>query len=466
MQRLLLILSVVLSLSAIAESDLEWESSSRKRSSQKSESPKQDSPQVEAEVLESSQNAPEISPPEPKGDNQFSLPTSQNEERLRPSVSEEKEPLPPLTPNGGRDYPQASPSLESREKGMLSHGSQSHSQSEGAYAASHRGEELHFSGPYDRWNLGRNLLVESQSSVLTVGARIDVGFSAGTEVYQGFTIPAIRLNALGAYGKYVEYGLSLGQTREFSTALLPQLLPVDAYVTLKAPANDYGTIRCTVGMFNPMENPWWTPDLAVVPLPDYHATHRMVLLDNDVGMELSYQPMDGMVKITVGYFNGNGIFNLNTNNAKAFTGSLVIRGDWGNSKVQLGFGTHRMEQAVLGNVNFKSSWAFDAFASIESGPLLLGVDSFVAGIQDSFRSLSPRGSAGFLHFAFFHGLGLFGRVEAMIQSPVNGGSLTTWQVGPKWQLGSLFQGYFLYEYYRLMGAEPISSGQVRLRVSL
>src|SRR5688572_4292533 len=55
---------------------------------------------------------------------------------------------------------------------------------------------------------------ESVSPVLTVGGRVDVGFSAGSPVTQGFSIASLRLNAMGSVGRFVDYGLAFGQTRE------------------------------------------------------------------------------------------------------------------------------------------------------------------------------------------------------------------------------------------------------------
>lgn len=305
------------------------------------------------------------------------------------------------------------------------------------------------------------------SPLIQVGGRIDAAFSSNTPVAQGFSLPSLRLNADGSVGHHLEYGLALGQTREFSSAMLPQMLPVDAFMVLKTESNDdFGSLRLKVGMFNPMLNPWWTPDLADVPLPDYHAVHKTLLLDNDLGVEVSFQPMAQRLEIFAGAFNGNGVFSVNTNNSRAFTGGLRVHFPVGGARLGLGFSAYGLTQASSGSVNFKSNSLADIYVSLEAGRFLLGLDLLTGGFEDSTRRVASFGGAGFLHVPLFQGVGVFSRLEGLRNSPIGGGFLTQLQIGPQIGIDKAFQSFLFYEVQNSSASGHISSAQVRLRLSI
>jgi len=302
------------------------------------------------------------------------------------------------------------------------------------------------------------------SPLLAVNGRIDLAFSGGAPVAQGFFIPSMRFGAQGTISPRLEYGFSVGQTREFSTAQLPQILPVDAWMNVRVLGSDEeSSLRVKVGMFNPTLNPWWTPDLAELAIPDYQSNHRALLLDNDLGMEVHFQPGTQRVKIRLGLFNGNGIYALNTNNAKAFTASLEASSEYGNTRLLYGVSAFAQTQSAIGSVNYKSNWVFDAYASIENGPWLAGVDIMSGGFEDSARVAYPFATGIFVTSRLAEDLHLYVRNEYLRDSPTFSGNLTVWQMGPMVTIDRAFKAFFYYESAN-GPAGIVNSGQVRLRL--
>ena len=62
---------------------------------------------------------------------------------------------------------------------------------------------------------------EEEAPVLEMGVRIDSNYSVGVPSLQGFSVPSLRLEASGEAGPFLSYSLAAGQTREFSTLMLP-----------------------------------------------------------------------------------------------------------------------------------------------------------------------------------------------------------------------------------------------------
>jgi len=303
-----------------------------------------------------------------------------------------------------------------------------------------------------------------QAPLLAVNGRLDLAFSGGAPVAQGFYIPSLRLGAHGTLSRRLEYGLSLGQTREFSSAQLPQMLPVDAFMVVKVlGADEEFPLMLKLGMFNPTLNPWWSPDLAELSLPDYQTNHRALLLDNDVGVELQFQPGTERLKIRLGLFNGNGIYSLNTNNARAFNVSIETNYRVGDATLLVGLSSYTQTQSAAGSVNYKSNWLFDGYASIQNNTWLIGADILSGGFEDSTRTVYPLGTGFFILSQLTEDLHAYGRYEYLQNSPTSGGDLTTWQLGPMITIDRNFKAFFYYESTD-SAAGIVSSGQVRLRL--
>lgn len=305
---------------------------------------------------------------------------------------------------------------------------------------------------------------DNKAPLLAVNGRLDLAFSGGAPVAQGFYIPSMRLGARGTLSPRLEYGLSLGQTREFATAQLPQMLPVEAFMAVKvvAAAEEFPLVL-KLGMFNPTLNPWWSPDLAELTLPDYQTIHRILLLDNDVGVELQFQPGTERLKVRLGLFNGNGIYSLNTNNARAFNASIEMNFRLDVGKLLVGLSAYTQTQSAVGSVNYKSNWLFDHYALLENERWTVGADILSGGFEDSTRIAYPLGLGLFGLYRVTEDLHAYGRYEFLQASPTFSGDLTTWQLGPMITIDHNFKAFFYYE--STDGPSGvINSGQVRLRL--
>jgi hypothetical protein len=271
---------------------------------------------------------------------------------------------------------------------------------------------------------------------LQLSLRVDGAFSEGGAVDQGFSIPSIRLSGFGQIGKYTEYRLSLGETREFSTSNLPQILPVEAFVNFCPggfATQKSRSLQFKMGLFSPSFNPVWTPDLTDLNIPDFNQTHRALFLSREAGAELLYQPLDQSLEMGIGAFNGTGVFAQNTNNSRAFTAYLKwnwVVSDW---KFSIGTGNYILKQANTDSVNYKSSWVSDGFLIVESPTRtsLFVVDAFSSEFQDSVRSIAPKGGSAILSSRINSWLGVFGRYEYSTQSPVLSGYVRQYQFGPE-----------------------------------
>lgn len=115
--------------------------------------------------------------------------------------------------------------------------------------------------------LANSLLDDVEREQLAVSARFDLAFLTGNSVTQGFSLPSLRVSIYGDVTSILSYRVSVGQTREFTSALLPQLIPVEAYMDLGSSDTRSKESRFSirVGMFTPSQNPFWTPDLSDLP---------------------------------------------------------------------------------------------------------------------------------------------------------------------------------------------------------
>lgn len=291
-------------------------------------------------------------------------------------------------------------------------------------------------------------LVDSRPlSLIALSARLDTNFLAGNGVVQGFSLPSVRVSVQGDVSPYVSYRVSAGQTREFATALLPVLTPVEGYIDLSTADRREAVSRATVraGMFTPTFNPWWTPDLSGVDAPDYHESHRAIFLSRDLGAEAAWKAGDRSIELGAGAFNGIGIFGQNTNNSRAFTGHLSVGTKLFGADVRIGGAAYGRFQASLGNVNYRRQIIGNGWVSLTHSGWELYLDVFGGQYDDSVRSLLPFGGSAVVLMPLTAMIRLFGRAEWLERNPSgNGGRFSRFQVGPWIVVGEHLQGWLTY----------------------
>lgn len=324
-------------------------------------------------------------------------------------------------------------------------------------------EATHEKEKSEKWSPGVGKL-------LSMGARIDSNFSGGGAIQQGFSIPSIRLTAFGEAGKNVDYRLSFGQTREYSTALLPQMLPTEAYVDLATnPPRDGNEregsdIRLRTGMMAPLFNPWWSPDLGDLKMIDYHETHKALFVSREIGAEVAFRPIGDKLTLAAGAFNGSGIVSLNTNNSKAFTGHLHAIIPLGAIRVGIGNGTYYSEQSTKGAINYKRLFVTDFFGYLEIVSLkaVLCLDTFTSTYEDPTRAITPQGTALMAMVPLTSWMSVFGRVETATDSPLSG-HVRNFQLGPTVEISDYLKLFFTYQ---TLTANSSDQRQVQFRVRL
>jgi hypothetical protein len=312
------------------------------------------------------------------------------------------------------------------------------------------------------------------TDMLSVGLRLDSSFSAGGATQQGFSIPSLRLSAFGDVTDNLAYRVSFGQTREFSSAQLPQILPVEAYMRLSiSRRSDTGgppRIQWKLGMFTPTFNPWWTPDLSDLELPDYFTSHRSLFLFRELGTEVSYEFNPEGLKVGIGAFNGNGIVGLNSNNSKAFTGFARNIFHFGESSLEIGASVYALFQSSRGSINFKSNWASDIYASLTLIPagINIMVDGFFGGFEDSVRTVNPSGGGFSAIITMNDWLKAMGRLEALSASPLTTSAdpMRHLQVGPIIKINDALTIYSFYEYFDYGDGTFENSFQARVRLQI
>lgn len=302
---------------------------------------------------------------------------------------------------------------------------------------------------------------------LSVSARFETGLSGGGSVQQGFSVPSARLSVLGTAGTNLTYRFSVGQTREYSTALLPQLLPTEAFLDFTSEDHKAGDgfLRVRVGLFSPQLNPWWTPDLSDVKIPDYHETHKALFLSREMGAEITAGLYDRL-EASVGYVNGSGVFTLNTNNAKAFTGCVQATLPVGSAtKIRFGGGGFLFAQSTTGAINYKSSSVVDVFTEFDFTDIVLRGEVFLSRFEDSAKIIHPKGGAGSIHARLAPWVTLFGRYESSTNNPLLLGRIQHYQVGPVFDLSHVLTAYTTYSHLETGGAKE-NQVLVRLRLSI
>lgn len=203
-------------------------------------------------------------------------------------------------------------------------------------------------------------------------------------------------------------------------------------------------------------------ELGYVPLPSYHESHRLLLLDNDLGTEITIRPTPNFFALSFGYFNGNGVFALNTNNAKAYTARMVFEVPIDSVTLTLGVAGYSAIQSSSGSVNYRANWVANPFISVDWEQNVFGLEGFSGHFTDSTRSASPLGVAAFVNWALVSRLRGFARVEAVEDSPSGGRYFFHWQVGPELGLHETLRVFAYYDMTK-QGTVEQSSFQVRTR---
>jgi hypothetical protein len=290
------------------------------------------------------------------------------------------------------------------------------------------------------------------AQMLAVGLRTDVGFSAGRPTDQGFSLSGLRLNISGEVARYFDYKVSLAPSREFSSVLVPQVLPVDAWVQFRDAGRSSWKSEATflwkVGMFAPTLNPTFSADLSEVPVPDYAHSHQALLLFRELGSEITWRPVPGVVDLSLGVFNGSGIVSLNTNNAKAFSGSAVVHvGVDSGSTLDLGVSAYSARQSDSGSVNYLANTVGDLFASLHFGEVsVLSLDVASGRLQDSSRSVGVVGVTASAFVGLSPWLRAYFRAEALRYSPSIEPKLNRVQLGPAFDPARAIRLFLYYEH--------------------
>lgn len=310
------------------------------------------------------------------------------------------------------------------------------------------------------------------TELLNVGIRLDPGLTVGSPIQQGFLLNSARLTLFGTSDRF-DYRLSLGQTREFSGALIPQMTPVEAYIRANAwrePGEfDEYRLQATFGMFTPSFHPYWSPDLSDIDVNDYSVAHRAVFIGRDLGAELKYQNRAAGFSGGIGAFNGSGITTINSNNTKAFT--AFARTEWGRpgSSIAFGLSGYWLGQSSRGGVNFKSNTLALGYTEINilDSRLKFVMEYFGGVFEDSTRRLNISGGAVWSWFELWEGTRLFARVESLSSSPIgNSLGFDHLVVGPIFDLSRTLKLYTHFDTLKYEDGTSQSQVLFRLRLNL
>ncbi|MEZ4752323.1 MAG: hypothetical protein R3B54_17330 [Bdellovibrionota bacterium] len=318
--------------------------------------------------------------------------------------------------------------------------------------------------------LANSLLDDVEREQLAVSARFDLAFLTGNSVTQGFSLPSLRVSVYGDVTSILSYRVSVGQTREFTSALLPQLIPVEAYLDLGSADTRSKDSRFSirVGMFTPSQNPFWTPDLSDLPLPSYNRTHRELYLFRDLGAELRYESASRNFEASVSAVNGIGIFSQNTNNSKAGAAYLKGQVPFGDWTFYAGGGGMGLLQSTSGNVNYKRNWVFTGFVGVSSRFGILQGEYSIGEYETSSTYRNPSGGALVAFARLSEQLKMFVRYENLSNPPTGGtGTLKVFQVGPVLELHETLTLFGTYtQTQEADGSALTHAGEVRFRLNV
>ncbi len=311
-------------------------------------------------------------------------------------------------------------------------------------------------------------------SWLAMALAFDVGFTAGTPSQQGFSIPFFRLNASGDITPWVSYSIKLGQTREVSSSMLPQLLPTEVKVNLSTlekkmrKLDSQGNFGADVGMFIPTFNPFWSKDLNEMEIPAYSTAQAVIFLPQDIGVEFFYEKPLQDFKATLGVFNGSGNFSLNTNNSRAVIASLSKGISLGSSRVTLGTSGYLLNQSSDGTLNYKSYQLIHAYLNLQTWQdrFLFGVEYSTGNFNDSSQRTRSTEFAFVTEATLSESVSLFGRYEKMEAAPKGDyDDFAHLQVGPVIKIVPQAKLFIYWDYHYYQGPS-LSAYYAKLRVSL
>ncbi len=318
--------------------------------------------------------------------------------------------------------------------------------------------------------LTQSLYGAGQLQQLAMGARFDTAFLTGSGLIQGFTLPSARLTVFGDLSLHVKYRFSLGQTREFSTVLLPQILPVEAFVDFSTRPlfrNESGLV-VRMGMFTPDFHPLWTPDLSYLTLPTYHESHRTLFLGRELGLQVKYHSSNDQFEAGLAFVNGVGILSENSNNAKALALFVKHGFEFGSAEFKMGLSAFGRLQSSKGSLNFRQDWLALAWASMRLRSIELWAEYYLGEFEDSAVRNEPNGSAFMISVEVSPTISLWGRYETLGGSPSGAtGIMDRWEVGPRFQLHSNLQLFSTYSQIdEGFGLGAIQEFRVQLRLNI
>jgi len=307
----------------------------------------------------------------------------------------------------------------------------------------------------------------ADDELLNLNLRFDGSFFAGNGGIEGFALPSYRVSLFGKVAPRIRYRMSLGQVREFSTALLPQIVPVEAFAVFAAGDPKRPTATVTAGLFSPSIVPWWTPDLSDLPLPDYASVHRAMLIGREMGAELSVAAIPGYLEAAVGFVNGTGIFGTQSGSTRAVT--AMIRSAFGSPhfRVMVGAGGYHLAMGSSGSPNFRSQNVLDAFFQfrIPSAGVTLGGDAIFGWYEDAFRTLNPSGGNLFLLVDISETFEAYARYEFLDHWWGDTPSFRRLEFGPIVRVATGTKLFLLLRNVTSNGASE-GGGEVRLRLQL
>ena len=238
---------------------------------------------------------------------------------------------------------------------------------------------------------------ENPIGSLSMKARFDVAFSGGEPTQQGFTTPHFYLGVEGLASQWMSYRLTVSPAREYSSALLPHLVPTEAFFRITnvpiSETRDKASIALNFGLFSPDINPLWTPDIGELWIPDFFVGQRQLYLSREIGLQVTATPLPDRWTISAGYFNGNGVFGFNTNNSRAITGYTKFVVPIGGWRFFVGGGAFQFTQGTPGTTNYRSHLVANPFIGVDYEPLTMNVslEGWLGNYEDVALRRHPRG---------------------------------------------------------------------------
>jgi hypothetical protein len=307
----------------------------------------------------------------------------------------------------------------------------------------------------------------TETKAINTHVRFDGNFFTGSGGVEGFSLPSYRLSLFGVVSPHIRYRMSLGQAREFSSVLLPQVVPVEAFAVFAAGNRKKNHATITAGLFAPSLVPWWTPDLSDLPIPEYASVHRAMLLGRELGTELTVAVVPGSVEASVAFVNGTGIFGSQSGATRAVTG--MVRAAFGTPaiRVMLGAGGYYLTVGTLGTSQFRQQTVVDAFLQLRVPRLgvMLGADAIFGQYVDAFRKLAPSGGNVFLLANVASWADGFGRYEFLDRWWGDRPSFRRVEVGPVFRLDAGVRLFVLVVHEQAEGRGELG-GEARLRLQL